>query len=193
MHDAVGDQFGAVVIPAHGARRRMGGRRGELFQPEDGHGGSGELGGEAINHTPGEVNETLNLARNRVLSMKLDFRPPIATFRIAFRPLASVIVEPFIPAWPPVFPKSSRKRGCPRGRCWITATTCSIRRCGSASPDCRAPARPCSSPRWFTASRAAAAFRCSSRSPPGGSPAPGWSRSPTTRCRASPMKITSAP
>ena len=36
-------------------------------------------------------------------------------------------------------------------------------------------------------------FRYSSRSPPGGSPVPGWSRSPTTRCRASTMRTMSAP
>ena len=43
----------------------------------------------------------------------------------------------------------------------------SIRPCGSASPACRAPARPCSSPRWCTVSCAAAAFRCSRRWPSG--------------------------
>jgi hypothetical protein len=37
MHDAVGDQLGAVVVPMHGAGRRMEGCRGELFQSEDGH------------------------------------------------------------------------------------------------------------------------------------------------------------
>jgi hypothetical protein len=56
MHDAVRDQFGPIVIPADGARRRMDGRRGELLQSEDSHGGSGKLVA-ALKHTSGEVNE----------------------------------------------------------------------------------------------------------------------------------------
>ena len=37
MHDAIGNQLGAVVVPVHGAGRRMEGCRGELFQSEDRH------------------------------------------------------------------------------------------------------------------------------------------------------------
>ena len=45
----------------------------------------------------------------------------------------------------------------------------------------------------ITASPAAAVFRFSSRLPPGGSRGRGWRRSPTTRCRASTTRTTSAP
>jgi hypothetical protein len=92
MHDAVGDQFGPVVIPADGASRRMDGGRGQLFQLEDGHGGPANMVSEAIKHTACEVNEPLSfLASNRVLNMKLDFACLIATFRIVFLSIATTI------------------------------------------------------------------------------------------------------
>ena len=49
MHDAVGDQLGAVVVPAHGVGRRMDGGRGELLQSEDGH--AGPAAGHASDRT----------------------------------------------------------------------------------------------------------------------------------------------
>jgi hypothetical protein len=50
VHDAVGDQFGPIVIPANGAGRRMDGGRGQLLQSEDGHGGPG-FTFESLKHT----------------------------------------------------------------------------------------------------------------------------------------------
>ena len=39
LHDAIGDQLGAVVVPVHGAGGRMDGSRGDLLEPEDRHAG----------------------------------------------------------------------------------------------------------------------------------------------------------
>ena len=50
--------------------------------------------------------------------MKLDFGPPIATFRVVFHAHCLLRIELSTPAWPSVFPISSRKRACRRGRCW---------------------------------------------------------------------------
>src|SRR5258708_5203467 len=89
MHDAVRDKFGPIVIPAHGAHRRMGGCRGELLQSEDGHGGSGRLDTSVKTYLRGGQRTLKPLGSNRVVSMKLDFCKPIATFRIVSRPLPS--------------------------------------------------------------------------------------------------------
>src|SRR5258705_7615345 len=140
MHDAVRDQFGPIIIPANGARRRMDGRRGELLQSEDSH---GESASSSVKTYPRGGQRTLkSLASNRVVSMKLDFRPLIATFRIVLPPIALIKSSFFPPAWPSVFPILWRKRACRRGPCWILAITFSIRRFGSALPAVNAPARP---------------------------------------------------
>jgi len=57
VHDAIGDQFGPIVIPADRASRHMRRRRSELLKSENGHGGSGECCSEAIKHRSREVNE----------------------------------------------------------------------------------------------------------------------------------------
>ena len=103
-----------------------------------------------------EVNEPLSNSSlaNRVRSMKLDFGPPIATFPVVCRTpsLPSSDRSFRIDRMAPSFPDIVEEARLSARALLDYGDTSSTRRCGSASPACRAPARPCSSPRWSTAS-----------------------------------------
>jgi hypothetical protein len=59
MHNAIGNDFGAIVVPVHRVRGGVERVRSKLLQSENGHAGSRWLGPRlgAIDHRSHEVNE----------------------------------------------------------------------------------------------------------------------------------------